>query len=497
MLSSLMIARSRLAVLALLVAVSGIAAACERVPLLAPTGSTISLTTAESSVAMNGSINIVAQLLEPAGTPPHSGTHVSFTTTLGSVQPSETETDINGRAVVSFKAGTVSGFATIVASSGAATTGTNGALVIAVGAAAVGRLTLVANPTRVSASGGTSTITATVQDAVGNVLGNIPVTFTTDAGSLSALVATSDQNGNATTTLTTNATAKVTATGGVAITSGTTTTATPITQTVTVSVNAASTVTIGEPSPAGASVGQSVTLPITYAQNPNGSPLARLVVDFGDGSGVQTFQGSPSSVSHVYDSSGVFTVRATAFDTFGDSTTGSKSVTILPRPQIAVAVTVPASPTAGVAATFGIAATATTGGAITSITVDFGDGSSTTLSGNASSVSHAYLNPGTYTVTASASDSNGNRGSGSAIIVVGVTFTVSPSAAKVGQTVSASVDSPPQPGTSYGWEWGDGATTSGSSSTHAYAVASTYVIRLTVTSSAGTATKTQTIVISP
>ena len=48
--------------------------ACEKVPLLAPSGSTIILTAATNVLAVNGTADIVAQVLEAAGTPPHSGT---------------------------------------------------------------------------------------------------------------------------------------------------------------------------------------------------------------------------------------------------------------------------------------------------------------------------------------------------------------------------------------------------------------------------------------
>ena len=63
--------------------------ACERVPLLAPSGSTMTLTSPTTALPVNGTAPIVVQVIEPSGTPPHSGTHVTFTTTLGTIQPSE------------------------------------------------------------------------------------------------------------------------------------------------------------------------------------------------------------------------------------------------------------------------------------------------------------------------------------------------------------------------------------------------------------------------
>src|SRR2546427_1020618 len=198
-----------------LVAVASLSiSACQRVPLLAPSGSTIVLNASNNVLPVNGTTTIIAQVLEPAGTPPHSGTHVTFTTSLGTIQPAEAETDIGGRATVTFLAGNASGTANITALSGGASVGANGALKILVGSAAVGRISLSANPTLVPATGGQSTITATVFDLNGNVLPSAQVSFSTTAGTLTAGVANTDSSGNAVTILRTTTKATVTATVG-------------------------------------------------------------------------------------------------------------------------------------------------------------------------------------------------------------------------------------------------------------------------------------------
>src|SRR5262245_66211533 len=110
MVSVLMITPSRRALFwALAVSVAAAAAGCEKVPLLAPTGSTITLTSASPVISANGRAEIVAQVIESAGTPPHSGTHITFTTSLGAIQPADAETDVNGRAIVTFLAGNNNG----------------------------------------------------------------------------------------------------------------------------------------------------------------------------------------------------------------------------------------------------------------------------------------------------------------------------------------------------------------------------------------------------
>ena len=129
--------------------------ACQKVPLLAPTGSTITLTVATTALPVNGTTDVIAQVLESSGTPPQDGTLVIFTTTLGSIEPSEARTS-GGRVVVKFRAGTANGMATITASSGGASASGTNAAKIAVGTAAVGSVRVSANPTLLPALGGTA-----------------------------------------------------------------------------------------------------------------------------------------------------------------------------------------------------------------------------------------------------------------------------------------------------------------------------------------------------
>jgi hypothetical protein len=397
-------------------------AACQKVPLLAPSGSTITLTALASALPSNGTTDIIAQVIEAGGTPPHSGTVVTFTTNLGTVRPSEAETDISGRVMVKFIAGSGSGTATITALSGGVSASGTNAIKIAIGAAASASIGISASPGTVAASGGTSTVTARVFDSSGNSLPGVPVTFATDNGTLSASVATTDTTGTATTTITTTRTAKVTATAGVSTGStgtGSTATAAP-TASVTINVNAASTIAVGKASPETPAVGIPVTFPLTYTQNANGSPVARVIVDFGDGSASQTITGQPSAVTHTYTTAGSYTVRVTAFDTFGDTANATGSVTVTPRPQVTVTLTTSTqTPAVGKPTIFTIVATPTTGNAITSVFVDFGDGSNVSLSGNTTSVQHSYTADGPKTVTVIATDSNGASGSASTVIVVG------------------------------------------------------------------------------
>ena len=84
-----------------LVAVALAATACDKVPLTAPSESTITLFATATSVSSTGSTDIVATVIEEAGTAVQNGTVVSFTTTLGRIEPSDARTQ-NGKVTVKF-----------------------------------------------------------------------------------------------------------------------------------------------------------------------------------------------------------------------------------------------------------------------------------------------------------------------------------------------------------------------------------------------------------
>ena len=91
---------------------------CDKVPLLAPSNSVITLFSSRNILPINGTAQISATVIEQSGTPAHNGTLVTFTSTLGTLEPREAVTN-NGQAVVTLHAGNESGVATITAFRGA------------------------------------------------------------------------------------------------------------------------------------------------------------------------------------------------------------------------------------------------------------------------------------------------------------------------------------------------------------------------------------------
>ena len=90
---------------------------CDTLPLTAPTDSSITLT---ASPQNDGTIRLLAFVVEPSGTPVHNGTQVWFTTTYGTVSPERAET-IDGVAIGVLTVDALGGTATVRAISGSAT----------------------------------------------------------------------------------------------------------------------------------------------------------------------------------------------------------------------------------------------------------------------------------------------------------------------------------------------------------------------------------------
>ena len=430
-----MITRSYIAgAVGLAVALMVSTVSCEKVPLLAPSGSSITLIASTNVLPVNGSTTITAQVIEPAGTPPHSGTQVSFTTSLGTFQPGEASTDVNGRASVTFLAGAQSGTATITALSGGASVTSNNVVKILVGSAAVGRVSLSANPSLVPATGGSSTITASVFDVNGNALPSATVSFSTTAGTLTSGVLNTDSSGNAQTVLRTTTKATVTATvgaqggstttpgtGGGGGTGGGTTPTTPsssgqATAQIVIDIASAPTLVITPPTtPPSAGLPAAFTFVVTAAAA-NGSPVRDVTVNWGDGSSQSLGAISGSQIiSHVFKAASTYTVTATLTDASGNVFSVSVPVTVIPVPRPTVIVTQsPAPGHAGSQTTLNIQVTLPNGISVQDLQINFGDNAvcscnSTADLGGATSaaVPHVYTVVGNYTVTVTVLDTSG------------------------------------------------------------------------------------------
>jgi len=377
--------------------------ACDKMPLVAPTGTTITLFASSTTLGLNASIEITANVIESAGTPVQNGTVVSFVTTLGTIEPAEARTN-NGKANVRLVAGTRSGTAEVSAFSGGAST--TEALKFSVGAAAAANVVLLANPSALPSSGGVVQLTAVVNDSSGNRLAGVPVSFTTDAGQLAPTSVVSDGNGEARSSLNTTAKAKVTASvvGG---------TAGALTGSVDIPVRVGPTITISIPT---ASLIPGVAATFAVSVTAGGAAVREAAIDFGDGGRQNVSPAGTSVVAHVYGRSGTFIVTAVATDTAGETTTATASVSVQ---SVVVAVSLTAGTILTSATPIDFIATATTtpaGATIERYEWAFGDGSTATFPG--ATTNHKYSSAGTYTVTVRAVTTTGASGTAQRTIIV-------------------------------------------------------------------------------
>ena len=390
---------------------------CDKVPLLAPTNSTVTIDAQSRVLPTGGSTTVSATEIESGGTPVQNGTLVRFTTTLGRLDPVEAQTR-NGIATTTFLAGDDSGIAEVRATSGAAgnttttpgtgttpgtpsTTSNSNVGQIAVGAGAVDSVSVRANPSTVSTTrGGTVTVTATVLGVAGRLLSSIPVSFSATRGTLSATSALTDTQGEARVTLTTNgdtditvvagtktATAKVTGQAGPAV---------ALTCTVGSATNCAT-----------ASVGQTV---VFTAQRASGSAnLVSASLDFGDNTSsvdLGTLSAS-TTVPHAYSQAGTYTARLTGMDANGESATSAQVIQVNP-----VTLTVTASVTSGTT----VSATATVNATVTQYLWNWGDMTSTTTT--TATATRMYAGPGTYTIVVTAALQSGGTVQGQTVVIV-------------------------------------------------------------------------------
>jgi hypothetical protein len=246
---------------------------------------------------------------------------------------------------VTFLAGDQSGIAEIRAVSGGAGGGTtttpgtgNGGTTtatatnvvnISIGSAAIapeGGVTLRANPTSVSAGGGTVELVATVIGDGGRALPGIPVSFNATRGTLAAGTALTDQNGEARTTLVTNEQTEVTARAGTRVSPAVTITARGVSS-VSLAVDPSSPVAL-----------QPMTLTVTPSLGTGNAP-PRVVVNWGDDTPAQDLGlvAAARGVTHIYREIGFYTISVTA-TTGGDTFTTEQAVQVIAQPTLSVGI---------------------------------------------------------------------------------------------------------------------------------------------------------------
>lgn len=159
---------------------------------------TVLLSANPSNIPVGGEATLTIIARAADNTPLGAGRTVILTTTLGTLQPSQPQTNASGIATSRLSAGIQAGTARVSALVGNSDVATAD-VVIRDSATDIG---LQANPSTVPQSGGTVTLTAFVSDSQGQPLQGAPVTFQSERGTLSKTLEFTGTTGQATVTLT-------------------------------------------------------------------------------------------------------------------------------------------------------------------------------------------------------------------------------------------------------------------------------------------------------
>ena len=202
-------------------------------------------------------------------------------------------------------------------------------ITIQIGGAAAAAVTVTANPAIVPWTGGTVTIAASVSDAAGNRFNDVPLSFSTTAGTLAMSQVTTDATGRASTTLNTNVAATVSAT---------------VSGTVAICISPAPTIAV-TPTTAAPTVGGTTVFSVVTSVAPGGNPISSVTVDFGDGASASlgSLAGN-TSVSHVYSSAVTCQVIGTVVDSTGQGVTASAVITVVAAIPLNINLTASPSP---------------------------------------------------------------------------------------------------------------------------------------------------------
>ncbi len=232
------------------------------------------------------------------------------------------------------------------------------------------------------------------------------------------------------------------------------------------------------------------TFPLTVSfSNTSTGSITSYAWDFGDGA-----TSAAAAPSHIYASSGTYTVSLTVTGPGGSNTmTRSNYISTSTAAPVAQFTATPTSGTFPLTVNFSNTST----GSITSYAWTFGDGGTSTLA----SPSHVYAAAGTYTVSLTVTGPGGSNTMTRSNYISTSTaapvaqFTATPTSGTFPLTVNFSNTSTGSI-TSYAWTFGDGGTSTSASPSHVYAAAGTYTVSLTVTGPGGSNTMTRSNYIS-
>lgn len=166
--------------------------------------------------------------------------------------------------------------------------------------------------------------------------------------------------------------------------------------------------------------------------------ISSWTINWGDGT-VETVTGNPNSVSHIYaDGTSQFTIQATATNAAGTFTANTKAITVN-NVDAVLSVNGSGVVTEGDVYTLSLSSNDPGADTISSWTINWGDGTIETFSGDPSQVVHVYATSGNYTITATAADEDGTYQSNASGVSVTTNLTLDAPSHLTGQTDGSEV----------------------------------------------------------
>jgi PKD repeat protein len=226
-------------------------------------------------------------------------------------------------------------------------------------------------------------------------------------------------------------------------------------------------------------------LTVQFQANASGFPVTPSYSwNFRDGQ-----SGSGASVSHTFETIGIFDVSEQSGDIFSDYASYDLTIVVGPAHVAVQASSLPSPATGTAPLTVNFTANGTGWLPPLQYNWSFGDGSPAVATTNAS---HRYVAAGTYSARVLVSDDLGESVSAMITVTVGappelvataqanVTSGAPPLKVSFGVNLSGGV--PPY---TYDWNFGDGQSSTSEAPSHTFATANTYDVALTVTDSSG------------
>ncbi len=214
----------------------------------------------------------------------------------------------------------------------------------------------------------------------------------------------------------------------------------------------------------GSSVAERSAYTLSLSASDPGHAISSWSINWGDGT-MQTVTGNPASVQHTYAAGpNSYTIAATATDDVGTYAAGNSVAVSVTHVPPMLAISGGSSVAEQSAYTLSLSAS-DPGHAISSWSINWGDGTTQAVTGNPVSVQHTYsLGPNSYTIAATATDDVGTYAAGNSV-AVSVTHVPpvlaisggSSVAERSAYTLSLSASDPGHTINSWSIDWGDGA----------------------------------------